>query len=239
MSSPLWYRARGTIFALIFLTGFFVPAAIEGVLRVTYVPAFAAIGGHWGEAGIDVAMGVAIALMITCYALRVWGSSYLNAQTVWDLDARTDALVTDGPFRYTRNPLYLGNVLMAIGFGALAPLWGWAFIALASIAYVLALIRWEEFAMRLHYGNAFEQYAQSVPALIPRLSAAPGLRDTQRQHQTHRPSLRQGFLAEVFSASLFIGMVAVLFSAAYGWWIFLACFVAGTFAQNRLSAAVK
>lgn len=228
MISPLWYRARGTIFAFIFLIGFIVPASAGAVMHVHYVPAFAAVGGQWGKAGVDAAMAVALALMIACYGLRVWGSSYLNAQTVWDLDARTDALVTDGPFRYTRNPLYLGNVLMAIGFGALAPLWGWIFIVAASTAYVFALIGWEEFAMRLHYGKAFERYAQSVPALLPRLSPAP-------VQAKARPSLRQGFLAEVFSASLFIGMIAVLFSAAYGWWIFLACFIAGSLAQRRLA----
>lgn len=228
MNSPLWYRARGTIFAFIFLIGFIVPASIGAALRAHYVPAFAALGGHWGRTGVNAAMAVALALMIACYALRVWGSSYLNAQTVWDLDARTDALVTDGPFRYTRNPLYLGNVLMATGFGALAPLWGWIFIIAATSAYVVALIRWEEFAMRLHYGTAFERYAQIVPALFPRLTPAPA-------QSMSRGSLRQGFLAEVFSASLFVGMIAVLLSAAYGWWIFLACFIAGGFLQRRLA----
>ena len=228
MTSPLWYRARGTIFAFIFLIGFLVPALAGTAMRAHYVPAVASVGGMWGSAGADAAMGVALALMLACYGLRVWGSSYLNAQTVWDLDARTDALVTDGPFRYTRNPLYLGNILMAAGFGALAPLWGWIFIVAATAAYVLALIRWEEFAMRLRYGDAFEQYARRVPALIPRLVPAPV------QSKAHA-SLRQGLLAEVFSASLFIGMIAVLFSAAYGWWIFLACFIAGGFAQRRLA----
>jgi protein-S-isoprenylcysteine O-methyltransferase Ste14 len=228
VTSPLWYRARGTIFAFIFLIGFIVPASLGAALHAPYVPAFAALGASWGSTGVNAAMAIAIALMIVCYGLRVWGSSYLNARTVWDLDARTDALVTDGPFRYTRNPLYLGNVLMAFGFGALAPLWGWAFIVIACTAYVVALIRWEEFAMRLHYGKSFERYAQSVPVLIPRISPAPA-------QATVRPSLRQGILAEVFSASLFIGMMAVLFSAAFGWWIFLACFLAGGFVQRRLA----
>lgn len=228
MISPLWYRARGTIFALIFLIGFVVPAAIGAALHAHYVPAYAVLGAHWGRPGVNAAMAAAIALMIACYGLRVWGSSYLNAQTVWDLDARTDALVTDGPFRYTRNPLYLGNVVMAMGFGALAPLWGWVFIVVASAAYVLALIRWEEFAMHLHYGTTFERYAQSVPALFPRILPAPA-------QAKARPSVRQGLLAETFSASLFIGMIAVLFSSAYGWWIFLACFIAGGFVQRRLA----
>jgi hypothetical protein len=168
--------------------------------------------------------------MLCGLALRVWGSSYLHAQTVWSLDARNDAFVIDGPFRYTRNPLYLGNLLMAIGFGLLAPLRGWIFMAIASSAFVVALIRWEELAMRMRYGAAYDVYMRTVPMLFPRFTPAP-------RREAIAPSLQQGIAAEVFSAAFFCGMLAVLVAHGWGWLIFLLLLVAGSAAQRRLARA--
>jgi protein-S-isoprenylcysteine O-methyltransferase Ste14 len=211
MTSPLWYRARGSIFALIFLAGFLAGRGLPGYI---------AAGSGLAPGGTAAAMAAALLFMLAAYALRVWGAGYLNARTVWELDARTDALITAGPFAFTRNPLYLGNVLMAIGFGALAPLWGWAFIVVACSAYVLALIRWEEFALRMRYGAEFDAYARSVPALLPRIVPAASPAAVQF-------SLRQGLLAEMLTAWVFLGMFGVLFGGRSGGCIFLGCFMGG------------
>ena len=218
MASPLWYRARGSIFALIFLAGF---------LAGRGAPGYIAAGARLGAAGVPGMAALALVLMLAAYALRVWGSGYLNAETVWELDVRTDALITAGPFRFTRNPLYLGNLLMALGFGALAPFYGWIFIVVACTAYVMALIRWEERALRMRYGADFDAYARSVPMLLPRIVPAP-------PHARPVFSLRQGLLAEMLSAAVFLGMFGVLFGGRYGWWIFLACFIAGIVASRAL-----
>src|SRR6266513_5768510 len=42
-------------------------------------------------------------------ALRTWGAAYLRTEVVHDTAQHSQALVADGPFRYTRNPLYLAN----------------------------------------------------------------------------------------------------------------------------------
>jgi hypothetical protein len=44
---------------------------------------------------------------------RTWASAYLKSDVVYASALKTAALVADGPYRHTRNPLYLGNVLMA------------------------------------------------------------------------------------------------------------------------------
>jgi protein-S-isoprenylcysteine O-methyltransferase Ste14 len=212
----LWYRARGTVFALIYAAGFTIGYAGNHAAA----PAFSQT---WAAA-------VAALLMLAGILFRVWGSSYLHAQTVWSPDARNDAFVVDGPFRYTRNPLYFGNVVMALGFGLLAPLRGWLFIGLACTAYVVALIRWEELAMRMRYAGAYETYMRIVPMLLPRVTPAPA-------RERIIPSLHQGITAEVFSAAFFCGMLVVLLTPAWGWWIFLLLLIAGSAAQRRLAGA--
>jgi Phospholipid methyltransferase len=45
-------------------------------------------------------------LVFLSAALRTWGAAYLRTEIVHDTMQHSDALVADGPFRYTRNPLY-------------------------------------------------------------------------------------------------------------------------------------
>jgi protein-S-isoprenylcysteine O-methyltransferase Ste14 len=52
--------------------------------------------------------------------LRTWGAAYLRTEVVHDTAQHSEALVADGPFRHTRNPLYLANLPMAAGIGVLA-----------------------------------------------------------------------------------------------------------------------
>ncbi len=60
-------------------------------------------------------------------ALRTWGAAYLRTEVVHDTAQHSEALVADGPFRYTRNPLYLANLPMAAGIGVLASCSGFIF----------------------------------------------------------------------------------------------------------------
>jgi protein-S-isoprenylcysteine O-methyltransferase Ste14 len=51
---------------------------------------------------------------------------------VHDTAQHSEALVPDGPFRYTPNPLYLTGLLMAAGLGVLARRSGFVFLVLAN-----------------------------------------------------------------------------------------------------------
>ncbi|MCE3289332.1 MAG: hypothetical protein K0R83_1344, partial [Caulobacter sp.] len=74
-----------------------------------------------------------------------------------------DVLVTGGPFRFTRNPMYLGFLLLlagvALGLGAASP---W----IVPVVFWLLADRWyipfEERAMRRTFGEAYEAYARRV-----------------------------------------------------------------------------
>lgn len=62
---------------------------------------------------------VAAVVLVLSALIRTWASSYLRGAVVYASEVKTAALVADGPYRHVRNPLYFGNVLMAMGMGAL------------------------------------------------------------------------------------------------------------------------
>lgn len=81
---------------------------------------------------------------------------------------KNEALATAGPFRYTRNPLYLGSFLLGIGFMIAAASWilTAAFVALFAVIYTPAM-RQEENFLRLKFGGEYDAYADSVPLFLP------------------------------------------------------------------------
>lgn len=108
---------------------------------------------------LALATGAVIAL--AGEALRLWASGHLE---------KTRTLATGGPYAHTRNPLYLGSVLMALGL-AVAAASPW--VAAAAAAYLLAfypsVIREEEAYLREKFGPDYEAWAAAVPLFLPRL----------------------------------------------------------------------
>lgn len=83
---------------------------------------------------------------------------------------KNEALATSGPYAYTRNPLYLGSLLIGVGFAIAARSW-WIGLALVVMffAIYLPVIYGEEKFLRDKFPE-FDGYARSVPRLIPRLT---------------------------------------------------------------------
>ena len=81
---------------------------------------------------------------------------------------KNEALATSGPYAYTRNPLYLGSLLIGIGFAVAARSW-WVGVALVVMffAIYLPVIRDEEAFLRQKFPE-FAEYAQRVPRMVPR-----------------------------------------------------------------------
>jgi protein-S-isoprenylcysteine O-methyltransferase Ste14 len=93
--------------------------------------------------------------------LRAYAAGYLHKQEV---------LTVAGPYAHTRNPLYLGSVILAVGAAAAMRSWLSATILLLYFAIFYSMVmRREEKELRLRHGSAFEQYARSVPLFFPRL----------------------------------------------------------------------
>jgi protein-S-isoprenylcysteine O-methyltransferase Ste14 len=81
-------------------------------------------------------------------------------------------LTTTGPYAYTRNPLYLGSILISAGFALALLSWPVA-LALASFFCVIYIpvIASEERFLRSTFPQ-FDRYCRTVPRLIPRVMAA-------------------------------------------------------------------
>ena len=85
-------------------------------------------------------------------------------------------LATSGPYAFTRNPLYLGSVLLAVGFSVASHSWISTLLLAAYLAiFYPAVIRREQAELKTLYGAAFVEYASQVPAFWPRLSPAMAL----------------------------------------------------------------
>ena len=85
---------------------------------------------------------------------------------------KNERLAIAGPYAHTRNPLYLGSLIMAIGFAISSRNW-WIGVVLIVmlLAIYLPVIRSEEQFLREHFPE-FEDYSRRVPRLLPRLTAA-------------------------------------------------------------------
>jgi protein-S-isoprenylcysteine O-methyltransferase Ste14 len=88
---------------------------------------------------------------------------------------KNEALAMSGPYAYTRNPLYLGSLLIGIGFALAARSW-WVGIVLIAmfLAIYVPVIRSEEEFLRDKFPE-FRTYAKAVPRIIPRIT--PAFRD--------------------------------------------------------------
>ncbi len=81
-------------------------------------------------------------------------------------------LTVTGPYAYTRNPLYLGSMLMAAGFAVALLSWLLALVLAAGFVIVyIPVIAGEEQFLRATFPE-FDEYCRRVPRLIPRLTRA-------------------------------------------------------------------
>jgi protein-S-isoprenylcysteine O-methyltransferase Ste14 len=113
---------------------------------------------------MSVLMGLGTALILGGVALAAWGATtFRRAGTPVRPFEEATTLVTTGPFRWTRNPMYLGMLLVL----------GGAWIALGSLTPALLLpvffliirtwfIRHEEAAMAERFGEEFNDYCRRV-----------------------------------------------------------------------------
>lgn len=137
----------------------------------------------WGRIAtrVRVPLGFLFAVAYLWFANPTWlwiaaGSAFIVAGIAVRAAAsghirKNRELTTTGPYAYTRNPLYLGSILIAIGF-ALAARNGWIAIALVLMfAFIYwPVIRDEEKYLRATFPG-YEQYAASVPRFFPGLQA--------------------------------------------------------------------
>ncbi len=128
------------------------------------------VGGLTEDGWMRVVYLAGAALTFTGAILRTWGTSYLKATVMRDFKLHSDRLVADGPYRYVRNPLYFGNILMSIGMGLTASRTGFFVLMIGMTVVVMRLILREEAELSAAQGESYRAYCAAVPRLIPSLT---------------------------------------------------------------------
>jgi protein-S-isoprenylcysteine O-methyltransferase Ste14 len=120
----------------------------------------------WSRAPLAAAVAWSLALVVPGLWLRGYAAGYVK---------KNRELTQTGPYAHTRNPLYLGSMLMAAGFAVALESWPVALVlALGFLVIYVPVIASEERFLRATFPD-FDAYCRRVPRLIPRLTAArPG-----------------------------------------------------------------
>jgi protein-S-isoprenylcysteine O-methyltransferase Ste14 len=110
------------------------------------------------------AVAWSLALVVPGLWLRAYAAGYVK---------KNRELTSTGPYAHTRNPLYLGSMLIAAGFALALLSWPVALaLAIGFAVIYIPVIASEERFLRVTFPG-FEAYCRSVPRLIPRLTPVP------------------------------------------------------------------
>ncbi len=117
----------------------------------------------WRQAPPTAAILGSLALVLPGLALRGYASGYVK---------KNRELTQTGPYAHTRNPLYLGSMLIAAGFAVALESWIFALVLAAGFAIIyIPVIASEEQFLRATFPG-FDEYCRRVPRLLPRLTPA-------------------------------------------------------------------
>jgi protein-S-isoprenylcysteine O-methyltransferase Ste14 len=114
-------------------------------------------------------------------------------------------LVTDGLYAHSRNPMYIGNLLILTGVAVASDSWTCVAIAVPLFTFFyLCIVAAEEEFLQGRFGAAFEEYSRDVPRWGPKLR---GLGRTLRASRFH---WRRLLVKEYGTACAWIGGLCVL-----------------------------
>jgi protein-S-isoprenylcysteine O-methyltransferase Ste14 len=140
---------------------------LGGAAGLAYVkkPAGATLLAVRGDAIGWLGAGIVLAGL----AGHVWSNASLARGELQQAEA-ANALVTDGPFQYVRNPIYVAGIALVLGVGLLYAPWSAADLAAPMILlafFHLRVVRFEEPALRRRFGPAYDEYCRRVSRWLP------------------------------------------------------------------------
>jgi len=154
-----WADSRGAGAQRLWLT---LPLAATANLRVSL------------RSAIIATSALAILFAFLGAFLRTWGGAHLGRSVVFDPQIQSRGFTSSGPFRYLRNPLYLGTILHTVALSVLMSWKGAAFAVVAVVILQVVLITSEERYLASKLGAEYSEYRRQVPRLIPRIAQGKG-----------------------------------------------------------------
>ena len=104
-----------------------------------------------------MAIDASVLLMLWTAWLMLWRKTTLNPY------GKPQQLLTEGPFRVTRNPIYVADTLFYMGAALLfADVWVWLFLPVVLVAVSFGVIRHEERLLMQHFGDDYRTYMNKV-----------------------------------------------------------------------------
>jgi protein-S-isoprenylcysteine O-methyltransferase Ste14 len=214
-ASAFEYRFRFAIHAVIYVLGFtapwlFIPAVADMpgfTNRSTWLILSAAISRQgWLTFSAATVVLLVLALVFTGLGawLRVWGSAYVGSSVVKSPAMHGAAMLADGPYRRTRNPLYLGTLLHTMGVCILMPPSGAIFAVALLWIFQVRLALAEEPYLAERFGEPYVAYKKAVPRFLP----AP-------RPQVPGAGARAHWMQAVLGELYFLAAFGVL--AVFGW----------------------
>jgi protein-S-isoprenylcysteine O-methyltransferase Ste14 len=215
-ATKIEFRLRVAIITVILTLGFWAPW-IEAWGIGDRIPMMAWLAFELTRMGLlrfafatPVVIVLAAVIAAKAVVLRVWGTAWLGTATVLHGQMKAGAVLADGPYRFVRNPLYLGSWCMFAAMAFVMPPTGALFAMLLLTAFLLRLILGEEAFLSRQLGQPYQDYLRAVPRLFPRLRIKlwpGGIQPTGR-----KPLWLRAIVSEVNPIGVFITMAFLSWS---------------------------
>lgn len=210
-ATALEFRLRMWIMVAIITIGFWSPW-IEWWGVGQWMPTLAWLPMEMSRLGVasfataSAAVIVAGSLAAAAGAMfRIWGSAYLGYSTVHHEEMQAGGMMADGPYRYVRNPLYLGGWFIMLATSLIMPPTGALFAMALLTVFLLRLILSEEAFLSGQLGEPYKEYLRTTPRLIPRLRGA-------LPPAGNKPQWMAAVLGEVNAIGVFITLAVLSWS---------------------------
>jgi protein-S-isoprenylcysteine O-methyltransferase Ste14 len=201
------FRFRFFILAAIYLLGFTTPwnkwLHLDSIRTWQWIAAWPSRSGWLSFQSATIAVlifGILCALIAA--SLRTWAAAYLNSSIVKHTSMQGDQVVADGPYRFLRNPLYVGTIIHTLALALLMPPSGALVCIVLTGLFELRLIAGEEAFLTAKLGEPYVAYRTNVPALFPALTPRVPASPTQ-------PHWPQAFFGEIYMWGVVIAFAAV------------------------------
>jgi protein-S-isoprenylcysteine O-methyltransferase Ste14 len=147
--------------------GQFVGWRLATFVIVYFVIRFGVTRGHHAIVSSPVLQGIGLLLFLLGLGLAAWARVHLGRNWGTPMSEKIDAeLVTTGPYRYIRNPIYSGIILAAIGT-SVAISWYWLVAAVMAGAYFVYSATVEAQTMERLFPDTYPEYKRSTKMLVP------------------------------------------------------------------------
>lgn len=196
-ATPFEFRFRILIAVLLYVLGFWAPWTRYGAVApdTTVWLALSTWTARLGWLSLNDATvlvtSLAIFFVVAGTALRIWGTACLGSSVVQSSTMHAGPVVASGPYRFLRNPLYLGTWSFSLGVSILMPPSGAIVFLLATFVFYFRLMLGEEAFLAAQLGEPYVHYLRTVPRIVP--SFRPSVSGSGLRAQWS-----QAFLGEIF-----------------------------------------